>query len=48
MDMMVDSSVGGDWDTFGRVCLGFELETEQGIGEWQYMVLSMVLARIGV
>lgn len=46
--MMVDSSGGGDWDTFGRVGLGFELETEPGIGECECLVSSTVLTRIGV
>lgn len=48
MAMTVDSSGGGDWDMFGSMRLGFELDTEQGIREWQCLVLNMVLLRIEV
>ena len=46
--MVADSSPGGDWGLFGCVNLGFESESERGIGEWQGLVSSESRPQIGV
>ena len=48
MAMVVDLSVGGNMGLFGGVNLGFELVSEVEIGEWQCLVLSILLSQIGV
>ena len=48
MAMVADLSIGGDLGLFGGVYMGFELVSEVEIGEWQCLVLSILLSQIGV
>lgn len=46
--VVVDLGVGGDWELFGCVDSGFEVESEHAIREWRGLVLSMSLYQFGV
>ena len=48
MAMVADSSVSGDLGLFGGANMAFELVSEVEIGEWQCLILSILLAQIGV
>lgn len=48
MATMVDVSVGGDLGLFESEDMGFDLETELRIVQWQCLVLRVNESRIGV